>query len=434
MRSKEIVFLILFVVVGVFFYHAYTDKLDWEIEWGDDFLFKLEEFDWEESHTIDSPFPHIIHVVNRHGDIKIQGAEGDRIVVTLQKKIRRRTAEEAQEVANTLKMVTEQTDHNIILTTNRGEFKKKRFRTSFTISVPEGADVSVSNTYGVVEVSNTSDTNIHNSYGKVIVSNVEGPLTVKNKYDDVNVHNVAADCTIDSNNASVVVTKVEGTVRVFHRYGDVSLKDISQDAIVDASNAKIYCQNVEGLADVGSTYRNIILANVGAAKVSAKNCDVDLNDVNGYCVVGSSYSKVMLTNILGDVKVDGKNTSVYGKTILGENITIDTTYRDVELEDFAGETTILHSNGKILLTPNPLTLPLVVKGRYSDINLYWPEGGNYPTEAENKGGDIEWKLPYELSFKKENSISVIKAFMEETENPLIYLYTTYGTIKIEESP
>lgn len=434
MRSKEIVFLILFVAVGVFFYHAYTDKLDWEIEWGDDFLFKLEEFDWEESHTIDSPFPHIIHVVNRHGDIKIQGTEEDRIVVTLQKTIRRRTAEEAQEVANTLKMVTEQTDHNIILTTNRGEFKKKRFRTSFTISVPEGADVSVSNTYGVVEVSNTGDTNIHNSYGKVIVSDVEGPLTVKNKYDDVNVQNVAADCTIDSNNASVVVTKVEGTVRVFHRYGDVSLKDISQDAIVEASNAKIYCQNVEGLADVGSTYRNIILANVGAAKVSAKNCEVDVNDVNGYCVVGSSYSKVMLTNILGDVKVDGKNTSVYGKTILGENITIDTTYRDVELEDFAGETTILHSNGKILLTPNPLTLPLVVKGRYSDINLYWPEGGNYPTEAENKGGDIEWKLPYELSFKKENSISVIKAFMEETENPLIYLYTTYGTIKIEESP
>ena len=182
MRSKEILFLILLIAAGAFFYHAYTDKLDWEIEWGDDFLFKLEEFDWEESHTIDSPFPHAIHVVNRHGEIKIQGTEEDRIVVTLQKKIRRRTAEEAQEVADTLKMVTEQTDHNIVLTTNRGEFKKKRFRTSFTISVPEGADVSVSNTYGVVEVSNTGDTNIHNSYGKVFVSDVEGPLTVKNKY------------------------------------------------------------------------------------------------------------------------------------------------------------------------------------------------------------------------------------------------------------
>lgn len=434
MKSKEIVFLILLVAAGVFFYHAYTDKLDWEIEWGDDFLFKLEEFEFEESHTIDAPFPHVIHVMNRHGEVKIQGTEEDRIVVTMQKTIRRRTAEEAQDVANSLKMVTEQTEHNIVLTTNRGEFKKKRFQTSFTIFLPEGADVTVSNTYGVVEVANTGDTNIHNSYGKVIVSDVEGPLTVKNKYDDVVVKNVGADCTIDSNNASVDVTNVDGTVQVFHRYGNVSLKDISQDAIVDASNAKIFCQNVEGLADVGSTYRNIILSNVGAAKVSGKNCEIDMDGVKGYCVIESSYGRVKLTNILGDLKIDGKNTSVLGKTLLGDNITIDTTYRDVELEDFAGETTILHSNGKVLLTPNPLTLPLVVKGRYSDINLYWPAGGQYPTEAENKGGDIEWKLPYELSFKKENSVSVIKAFMEETENPLIFLYTTYGTIRIEESP
>ena len=76
-------------------------------------------------------------------------------------------------------------------------------------------------------------------------------------------------------------------------------------------------------------------------------------------------------------------------------------------------------------------LPLAQKA--FDINFYWPEGGNYPTEAENKGGDIEWKLPYDLSFKKENSVSVIKAFMEETESPMIFLYTTYGTIRFEES-
>jgi len=411
MRSKEIFFLILLVAAGVFFYHAYTDKLDWEIEWGEDFLFKLEEFEFEESHTIDAPFPHIIHVVNRHGEIHIQGTEEDRIVVTLQKTIRRRTAEEAQDVANTLKIVTEQTDHNIVLTTNRGEFKKKRFRTSFTISLPEGADVTLSNTYGVVKVANTGNTNIHNSYGEVIVSDIEGTLTVKNKYDDVDVQNISADCTIDSNNASVDVTGVDGTVQVFHRYGNVNLKDITRDAIVDASNTTIFCQNVEGLADVGSTYRSISLTNVGAAKVRAKNCEIDLDGVKGNCVIGS----------------------VYGKTILGDKITIDTTYRDVELEDFSGETTILHSNGKVLLTPKPLTLPLVVKGKYSDINLYWPKGGNYSIEAENKGGNIEWKLPYELSFKKENSVSVIKAFMEDTESPLIFLYTTYGTIWIEES-
>ena len=433
MRSKEILFLIFIVAVGVFVYYAYTDKFDWEIEWGDDFLFKLEEFQYEESHTIDPPFPPSIHVVNRHGEIKIQGTEADRITVTMQKNIRRRTEEEAIEVANALKMITEQTANNIVLKTNRGEFRKKRFRTSFTISVPKGADITVSNTYGVVDVANTGNTNIHNSYGKVILSDVDGLLTVKNKYDDVTVQNVGTDCTIDSNNGSVEVINIDGTVQVYHRYGSISLKEISRDVLINASNTKILCQDVKGLADVGSSYRDISLTNVGAVKVRGKNCEIDLTDVKDSCVVESRYGKVMLSDIKGDLKIDGKSTSVYGKDLKGENITIDTTYRDVELEDFAGEATITHSNGDIRLTPNPLSLPLVVKGKYSNIELFWPKGGNYPTEAENKGGDIEWNLPHELSFKKENSISVIKAFMEETESPLIFLYTTYGTIRFQES-
>jgi hypothetical protein len=434
MKSKEILFLIFLVAVGVFIHYSYTDKFDWEIEWGDDFFFKLEEFEYEESHTFDPPFPRSIHVINRHGEIRIQGTEAERITVQMQKKIRRRTQEEAQEVANALKMVTERTEDNIVFSTNRAEFKKKRFRTSFTLLVPKGVDVTVSNTYGPVDVDHTGQTSIHNSYGNVIVADVEGPLTVKNKYDDVDVKNIAADCTIDSNNADVNVVNVDGTVHVFHRYGTVSLNKISKDAIIDASYTKIICQNVEGLADVGSSYRDMIVSIVGSAKVSGKNCEIDIDDVKDYCDVGCRYSKVTLSKIQGDLKIDAKNTSVYGKTLLGENISIDTSYRDVELEDFSGKTTILHSNGKILLTPNPLTLPLVVKGKYSTIDLYWPEGGNYPTEAENKGGDIEWLLPYELSHKKENSVTVIKAFMEQTGSPLISLYTTYGTIRIQESP
>jgi hypothetical protein len=433
MRSKEIFFLILLIAAGVFFYYAYTDKLDWEIEWGDDFLFKLEEFEFEESQTIEPPFPPVLHVVNRHGEIEIQGTEEDRIVVTMQKKIRRRTAEEAGDVANNLKMITERDDTKIVLSTNRAEFKKKRFQTSFTIRVPKGTDVNVMNTYGFVKITNTGAADIDNSYGEVIVSDIEGPLTVKNKYDDIDIQNVRADCSVESNNSSVNVKNVNGTVQIFHRYGDVDVNGVVRNVVIDASNSTITCQNVEGAVDVGSTYRNINLTSVGATNVRAKNCEIDMNDVKGNCVVTNSYGSVKVVKLEGDLKIDGKNLRAYGKTIVGDKISIDTTYRDVELEDFSGETTIVHSNGKILLTPRPISLPIVVKGNYSDIHFFWPVGGNYPAEAQNKGGDIEWKLPYELSLKKENGVSVIKAFMEDTGSPLIFLSTAYGTIWIEES-
>lgn len=432
MRSKEIFFLILLIAAGVFFYYAYTDKLDWELEWGEDFFIKLEEFEFEESQSIEPPFPSALYVVNRHGDVEIQGTDMERIVVTLRKQIRRRTSEEAQEVANNLKLVTERDGTKIILMTNRAEFEKKRFQTSYTIRVPRGTDVNVMNTYGLVKIADTGATDIDNSYGEVIVTDIEGTLSVRNKYDDVDVRNVGADCTIDSHNSSVDVHRIAGSVKIFHRYGNLDLDGIGKDVIVDASNSAVVCQNVDGTVDVGSTYRNISLQNVGSVKVTAKNCDVDIDGVSKSCTVENTYGSVKVANLQGDLTISGKTMSVYGNNIAGEKISIDTTYRDVELEDFSGETEIIHSSGQVRLAPKAINFPIVVKGKYSDINFDWPAGGRYPIEVQNKGGEIEWKLPYELSFKKENSVSVIKAFMKDTEKSLIFLYTAYGTIRIEE--
>ena len=84
------------------------------------------------------------------------------------------------------------------------------------------------------------------------------------------------------------------------------------------------------------------------------------------------------------------------------------------------------------LEPLPLTHPIKVLGRYTDILYYWESGERNPFEAQAKSGNIEWNVSESLSHDEENGYKVIKAFESEIDKPSILLKTTYGTIKIEE--
>jgi len=432
MKAREIILLILIVAAGVFLYHAYTGKLDFDIYWDEEFFFFLEPFEFEETHEIEPPFPAEIHVVNRNGEVEIQGTEQNKIFIRLKKKIWRRDEADAQEAADALKMITERDGMKILFRTNREEIRRGRFNTYFTVYVPEGVDIKVKNTYGQVKVSNTGNTDIDNPNGTTIVTEVAGTLTLKNKYEDVEIANVQSDCFVDSNNSDVYISNVGGNAEVRHRYGRVELVDIANNVSVDGSNSDISCKKVGGSVNAESSYAEVFLRDVGPTTVRCSNCDIEIDSAQGYCDVKDSYGRVEVINLEGDLRIDGKNMSVFGRSISGKAITISTTYRDIALEKFAGKTEIIHSNGNIFLTPSPLTYPIEVTGSYSDINLYWPEGEKYPFEAQNKGGDIKWEMPDELSYEKENSVTVIKAFETETANPRIFLSTKYGTIRIEK--
>jgi hypothetical protein len=432
MKAREIILLILFVAAGVFFYHAYTGKLDLDIWWNEEFFFFFEPFEFEETLEIEPPFPAEIHVVNRNGEVEIQGTDENRISVRLKKKIWRRDEKDARKAANALKLVTERDAMKILFRTNREELRRRRFNTYFTLYIPEGIDISVKNTYGQVKVSNTGNTGIFNPYGTTIVTDVAGTLRLKNKYEDVEVTNVSADCFVDSHNSDVYINGIGGSAEVNHRYGRVEVEDVTENVTVDAHNSDITCKTIAGSVNAESSYAEVFLRDVGPTTVRCSNCDIEIDGVRDSCDIIDKYGRVEVTNLEGDLKIDGKNMSVFGRSISGNSIFVSTTYRDIALEEFTGKTEIIHSNGNIFLTPSPLTSSLDVTGNYSDINLYWPEGGRYPLEAQNRGGDIKWELAEELSYEKENSVTVIKAFESETANPKIFLSTKYGTIRIEK--
>jgi hypothetical protein len=434
MKAKEIILLILIVTVGIIFYHAQTGKIWIDWDWDEGIYFGQEEFVYEETEEIAPPFPLSLRIINAHGHVEVEGSDQDSISIVFEKRIFRREQKQADEVADELNMIVEKESDRIQISTNREDFRKRRFRTNFKVVIPEHMTVYVRNSYGEVRITGAGETEIRNPNGSVYADNITGNLTIKNSYKEVEVENIQADCQIESRSSTVIAIGVEGSAYIDHQYGKIHCENIGQSVTVDGSYAEVHGQNVTGLFDVRTSYRKIDLSDVGPVQIRTRNSQIEVTGAKDSVDIENRYGKVELYDIQGNLKVDGRNLEVYGHSIIGESISVSTSYRKVELTRFQAKTEITHSNGDVGLEPLALTHPIEVNGRYTDIQFYWESGWRYPIEARAKGGNIEWNVSEGLSQSadEENGYKVIKAFDTETDKPSILLNTTYGSIRIEE--
>jgi len=432
MKAKEIILLILIIVVGILFHQLYTGEIDVYFDLDDDFVVISNEFDYEDYQEFEPPFPALIQVENSYGDVEIQGTSEEKIAITLRKTIWRRKEDTAREIADELKMVIQEQADRLVISTNKDEFGRKNFKLSFKISVPMSMDVVVRNSYGSVEVFDLRNTDITNRNGEIHASNISGQLILNNSYKTIEVENIDADLELESHNSSVYVSKVKGKAHIVHRYGDIHLDDISGGVKVEGSHSEIYGENLAGPVELESSYKNITLIHVGPTKIKGYSSTIEVEGAEKLVDVKNDYGKVRVTSIDGDLVIEGKNLEVTGKSIVGDKIDITSSYRDIELTEFSGNTTIVLSNGEIVLDPYPLTHPIEVKGEYANIRLRWPLGKKYRFEAKVKDGEIEWGLPAEISVQEEDHTRTVTAFIQEKESPSIFLSTSYRTIWVEQ--
>lgn len=432
MKAKEIILLILIVAAGIFFYHAQTGKIWIDLDWDEGIYFGEEDFVYEETEEITPPFPSSLSIINAHGHVQVEGADQDFIGITFEKRIFRRKQNQADEVAEKLHMIVGRDSGSVQISTNREDFRKRRFRTNFRVSIPEKMAVYVKNSYGEVRVTQAGKTEIRNPNGQIYAADIAGNLIINNSYKEVDVENIQADCEIESRNSAVTVLNVNGSLHIDHKYGKIHCENVDRNLTIEGSNSDVYGQNITELSDIQTSYKKIELVGVGPVQIKTRNGRIEIQGAKGSVDIENKYGKAELFDIQGNLNIDGHNLEVYGQSIIGDRITVSTSYRKVELTGFQAETEITQSNGDVNLEPLPLIHPIEVNGRYTDIKFYWHSGWRYPIEARAKGGNIDWTVSAELTQNEENGYSVIKAFSQEIGKPTIFLNTSYGSIRIVE--
>lgn len=434
MRAREVFLALLVILGGVFLYYAQNGRLNFQGDgWDGFFGGRSEEFVFEASQEIPAPIPARLDVRNSHGEVEIEASGTGPVTVLFRKRVWRKDKAAAQAVADDLKMIVNQQDDRLILSTNRDDFKRKNFETDFKIVVPAGTAVLVKNSYGPIKTRGTGSTELINSRGRVSASAVGGGLVLSTSHDDVTVDGVAGDCRIEDPHGQVIVQNVEGDLIIKNSNGSVRAERAAKTLTIDASHSEITAEDIRGRAEIGSSYETIRLKRAAAARIRGGHCDIVLSGIEGPVDVLNDNGSLTADDIRGDFKVEGRNLGVTGRLISGSEIILQTSYQDVRLLDFSGRAKVTLSHGDLTLQPRDLASPVEVHGSTCAVTLEWPAGLRAPFDGQTTSGNIVWELAEKPSLQKSNGTSETKAFPDAAGKPGLTIITTYGDIVVRNA-
>ena len=435
MRAREIVLALVIVLGGVFLYYAKTGRMAWDWD-GLDGIFSArgEEFVFEASQAIDEPMPAQVEIRNDHGAVEIEGAGTGPVTILFRKHVWRKDKAAAQTVADALKMIVNRVGDRLVLSTNRDDFKTKKFETDFKLVVPAGTPVLVHNAYGPVKAKGTGPAELINTHGRVSAAAINGGLVLRTSYDDAIVDGIQGDCRIETPHGQVVVQNVQGDLVVESSYGSVRAERAAKKLTISAPHSEVTAKDIRGDCEIGSSYETIRATRTAALKIRGRNSDILLSEIKGAVDVLDDHGTLDAGTIQGSFKVEGKDLRVSARSIDGGETRFRTSYGDVELLDVAGPAFITLSHGDLILRPREPAGPIEVQGSYCAATLEWPAGLRAPFEGRTQSANIDWGLTEKPSLATSNGTSVTKAFPDAAGKPAITIVTTYGDIRVLPAP
>jgi len=436
MKAREIILLIFIILGGFLLTQSDKGRIDWNWGWdwedGEGLFFaRSHEFTAQETKTIEAPLPEELVIDNSHGDVEVQPSADGSLTVSLQTKAYRRSEEEAREAAQAVHLTVDRQGAKLVLSTNRDTFRTKRFQTNWLIRLPEGRAIDIRNSYGQVKTERTGGTSITNSHGPVASRDVRGTFVCQTSYDDVTLSDLAADCRVECQHGSVRAARVKGRVEVTSSYGEVRVEDAGADVVINGVHAEIAVLKVGGTVKAETTYRDISLAETGPATVIGHHSDVDAQEINGDLDVADIYGRVSVRGVRGSLSVHGRSLEIKGRTISGPKLSLSTSYQNVDLADFSGQTDITTAHGSVSLQPSRIGGDIIVQAEHSEIRLAWPSGAVLPLEARTRNGSIHWGLQGKPDLEKTNGESLLRAFGQAAGGPRVNLNTSYADIILE---
>ncbi len=348
MRFREVVLVIILILAGLVVYQVQTGHWNLDFNWDDDFIGFGREFTYEETRTIDAPLPALLEVTNGQGWVEVRGGDQAKIELTFKKVIWRKTEEEAKDIAGRLKYSLTTAADRLTLATNRDEFRKRNFETGFILTVPRTMAVRVTNAYGVVRVEGVKEASVRNRHGELFASDIGGPCTLETSYEDLEAQDIQGECRLTNSHADVRAVSVAGDLWIETSYARIRVEDAGQKAELRGSNVDVDARRVRGAVSIETSYEKVFLSDVGPATVTARNSGITAENVRGDLDVRTSYEAVRASGVQGKFLVDAHNAPVSATGVGGSEISVKTSYDNIDLSEFSAEVTIVCRNGNVV--------------------------------------------------------------------------------------
>ena len=401
----------------------------------DGFLSELRDSVIGQTYTFsDQPFvadfvnPGIrVTVNNSYGNVKVIGG-GSIVKASLVKGVRAWSEEDARKIAEQIRLIVNQTDGELRITTNRAEINQQ-FTTDIQIEVPSSIALSVTGSYGSVSASGLSgDVTINASYGQANVNDVNGNANLILTYCDVGASDIRGDLFV-SGAKRARVSNVTGSVQLGASNGSVELRNVAGPVHVDAPFSRISAQDLTSAARLQTQHSSVKVIRAADVTIVAPHSDVRAENINGNLSVESSHSKINLRSVTGELAVLARQSSVTTDDARGP-IKVETSHGNVTIKNFYESVRVQTSYRDVTLVAGGQPVgDIVVDNSHGAIKLVLPESSQFQIEASSESGQIRPVGFRELPRRVGEKLSAALGW----EGPAIKLKTSYKNITIQAS-
>ena len=259
-----------------------------------------DSFDFEYQKIIDVENKAELELINGSGNVKIEGAAIDQVIISAVKHVRATDLAEAEVVADHIEIKAFKNGDRIRVETRflkmsrtNDSFWKKLFGSGsdsfgsidFEISVPY---------YCKLDIDNTS--------GTVIINNIDNNIRVTSATGEINISGVEGDIDIAGTSSIVFIASLEGDADIRTTTGDIEVSGLFGNLKGKSTSGDIKLYQESGSHIIGTNSGDI---RVKTELNTDRECHVETDTGRIYFLVPSSSSgKVKLETISGSINTE----------------------------------------------------------------------------------------------------------------------------------
>ena len=334
------------------------------------------------------------------GSVMITGADVTDCNVVAKISVQAPTEEEAQEIAEQVKIKLESVGKTLTIKAEKPPKKRKRsISISYDITVPKQTNVECASSYGAIKLTDI-DGNVKGktSSGSITAENIQGSAQLNTSFGSITCKGISGDnINIKSSSGSITAESIEGSFQLETSFGSIACKDISGgDVKLKTSSGNIKLSKAScGDCDVHTSYGSITTDNLKGNSLKLHSGSGSINVTESFAEtadVSTSYGRItcrQLTTTDLTAKSGSGNIDIICSDLAPAEITANvvTSYGSIDFvtpPDFTGQVDLSTGFGSIRTD-----LPITISGEISKKKLTGTIGqGNGKLYLKTSSGSI----------------------------------------------
>jgi DUF4097 and DUF4098 domain-containing protein YvlB len=252
-----------------------------------------------------------VKIVNDRGAVNVTESTDDQIHLTVQKKIRSESKQDADKWNEATKPQINVSGNQVTINGNTKGAGDHQISADLNLEIPRQAPVTISTQRGEIVVNGRDGAvDISTQHGDVNADDINGNVTLNLDHGSARLSQVAGDVTIQGRGDDVTLTDIKGTARLNGEIQSVKLSRVAKAVGFKSARTELEFARLNGDLDLDSdSLHGSDLA--GPLRLSTRSKDITLDGVSGDARIENANSPVDLQlKTAGNIQIDNRNGDI----------------------------------------------------------------------------------------------------------------------------